>query len=462
MEVEAPNVVLFVVDDMGWTDWEKRSDFYETPSMTRLANRGVTFTQAYASASICSPTRASLMTGLSPALHGMTKWVPGNPANRITHEDEPESVWNLDAGHVTIAEAMKRGGYHTAHIGKWHLGEKGEPAADPTNHGFDVNIGGNHRGQPPSYQNRNSYLQLPGMDSGIEENFLTDHLGKEASNYIKSRVDRGEKFFLNFDLYGVHTPIQAHPDYEDYFQNKQAGTIHDNASYASMIKAMDDALGQVLDTLEVQGVSDETVIIFTSDNGGLTSPGITSNAPLRGGKGQQWEGGHRVPMIIAGPGIDQGIETAHQAISHDLYPTILELSGVPGDADHNNLVEGLSLAGVLRGSDTDGRGEALFWHFPHKSNHAGGPYGAIVLGDWKFIENYETSEQYLFNLSNDLGESQNLVESEAAKADSLRLELHNYLREVDAPLWNGFELVPEPSSGLLLLPAFTLAMRRLR
>ena len=456
-----PNVVLFVVDDMGWADWQQRSDFYETPNMIRLANQGVSFTQAYASASVCSPTRASLHTGLSPAAHGITKWIPGNPANEQTNAKEPISEFNLDDDFVTLGEAMQQGGYHTAQIGKWHLGQNGNAAANPLNHGFDVNIGGNHRGQPPSYTDRNSYLGLPNLDNSINENYLTDHLAQEAQNYIEDRVASNETFFLNFNLYAVHTPIQGHPDHFGYFQNKQDGQVHSNAAYASMLKGMDEALGQLLDTLEAQQIDDETVVIFTSDNGGFGD--ATSNAPLRGTKGEAWEGGTRVPTIISGPGVQVGVESGYQTISHDLYPTILAMAGVEGDLDHNALVEGLDLTQVLAGNGPASRSESLFWHLPHPTNQGGEPYGAVVSGDWKFVENYDTGEQFLFNLADDLGEDNNLINTEENQAGLLRQELHDYLRETDAQLWEGFELlpVPEPSSmGMLIVGGLCISRRR--
>lgn len=436
-----PNVVLMVVDDMGWADWERRSDFYETPNLTRLANQGVEFTQAYASASVCSPTRASLLTGQSPALHKITKWIPGNPDNIQTHPSEPLTDLNLQSAQFTLGEAMQQGGYKTVHIGKWHLGQENNPAADPTNHGFETNIGGNHRGSPPSYTNATSYESLPGLDTDINENFLTDHLAQEAQNYIEDRAAAGERFFMNFDFYSVHTPIQSHPDYINYFQNKPGGDIHSNAKYASMLRAMDDAVGQILDTLDQQGIADETIVVFTSDHGGLTDE--TSNAPLRGGKGQQWEGGHRVPLIISGPGFQQAVSTNHQAISHDLYPTILEAAGVSGDAVHNTTVEGTSLVTVANGSNTQGRTGALFWHFPHQSNHDGGPYGAVVDGDYKFIENYLTGERLLFNVATNQSENDagNLIDAEPSRALQMRVMLHDYLRDSEARLWGGFELI---------------------
>ena len=436
---DGPNVILLVVDDMGWSDWEKRSDFYETPNMTRLANLGVEFTNAYSSASICSPTRASMITGLTPAKHKITKWIPGNPDNIITNVNEPLTDLNLVASQfTTLAQAMSDGGYHTAQMGKWHLGQEGNPAADPLNAGYDINVGGNHRGSPNSYTSRNTYLTLPGMDSNINENFITDHLAEEAKNYIEDRVSNGEKFFLHFNFYAVHTPIRSHPDFISHFESKPDGQFHDNASYASMVAGMDAALGKILDTLVAQGIDDDTVVMFTSDHGGLTSPNsVTSNFPLRGGKGQQWEGGNRVPTIISGPGFLEGTTTDHQIITHDFYPTILALTGVAGDAAYNDTVEGRSFADVLTGANSTGRGEALTTHFPHESNHNGGPYGLIVNGEWKFIENYQTGQQLLYNLSDDLDESTNLIGSDPVLAANLRTALHDHLRETEARLWGG-------------------------
>ena len=441
-----PNVILFVVDDMGWSDWSAGSNFYETPNMERLAARGVRFTDAYAACSVCSPTRASLMTGMSPAVHGITKWIPGNPDNRQTHADEPMSAWNLDGGHVTIAEALKAAGYHTGHIGKWHLGEPGHLSADPTNHGFDVNVGGSDLGQPPSYTDRSSYMNLPNLDPGISENFLTDHLAIEATNFISQHLagpDGVSPFFLNYNLFAVHTPVQSHPDHIAYFQNKRdtvPDLTHDNAAYASMVKAMDEALGAVLDTLDAEGIEDDTLIIFTSDNGGLLT--FTNNEPLRGGKGQGWEGGHRVPMIVAGPGIQEGIVSPFQVISHDLYPTILELTETPGDATHNAEVDGESFADVLTGIQGDTRDTPLFWHFPHPSNSGGGPYGVAIQGDLKFYQNYQTGQQLHFDLSADLDESEDLATADPATTLELRDLLHTYLESTETHLWEGFELFP--------------------
>ena len=438
-----PNVVLFVVDDMGWSDWERRSDFYITPNMTRLAARGMEFTNGYSSCSVCSPTRASLMTGLSPAVHRITKWIPGNPDNEQTNDDEPLSDFNLDQFY-TIADAMSDAGYRTAHLGKWHLGQPGNVSADPLNFGFDFNIGGSHIGGPGgAFDNPGTYENYPGMDASIDENYLTDHLGVEAENFINSRVDAGEKFFMNFNTYAVHTPIIAHPDHIDEFNNLPPGSIHDNAGYASMLRGMDKALGTILDTLEDRGIMDDTVIIFVSDHGGHTTPQqVTSNFPLRGGKGQQWEGGHRVPLIVAGPGIPEGVVSEHQSISHDLYPTILDLAGVEGDPDHNQLMDGVSFADVLVDSASTER-DSMIWHFPHESNHSGGPYGVVVNGDYKFIEVYDTGQQLLFNIAQDVGEQDNLINDLPDMALSLRMELHNYLRDTDAVLWAGnFELLP--------------------
>ena len=439
---QQPNVILFVVDDMGWADWEKYSDYYETPNMTRLASQGVEFVNGYAAASVCSPTRASLMTGMSPAQHRITKWIPGNSNNDQTNDDEPLSDFSLDTDFHSIADAMLAGGYHTAHIGKWHLGKSGNVSADPHNFGFITNVGGSHLGGPQSYLNYINNSNMPNLDPSIGENFVTDHYAVEAKNYIDARVAAGEKFFMNFDLYAVHAPIQAHPDHIDYYRAKQDGTFgHDNANYATMIQAMDEALGTVLDALEDNGIREETIVIFTSDHGGLTSPSVTSNFPWRGGKGQQWEGGHRVPFIVSGPGIPEGVTTEFQVISHDIYPTVLEMTGVAGDADHNLLVEGKNFADAFSDLSLD-RGEPLYWHFPHESNHNGGPYGAVVFENFKFIEVYDTGQLLLFNLDTDIAEQTNIIADHPGLAAAMRQGLHDHIREHDAAVWGGqFELL---------------------
>ena len=446
---DGPNVVLFFVDDMGWADWEKYSDYYESPNMLRMANEGIEFTCAYASCSVCSPTRGSLMTGFSPAHHRITKWIPGNPDNDITNDDEPLSRFHIggefqEDPHYLLSQAMNDGGYHTAHMGKWHLGRSGV-SADPSNFGYDVNL--NIGNVSNMYFN---YLNIqPTLDQTIDENFLTDHLAVEARNYINARVAAGERFFLNFNTNAPHTPIVRHPDHFDHFNDKPRGDFgHDRADYASMLFGVDKALGTILDALEDNGIRNETIVIFTSDHGGLTSPqSITSNAPFRGGKGQQWEGAHKVPFIITGPGIPSGVETQFQTITHDIYPSLLELTGVAGDEDHNALMEGISIAPAITDAGLR-RVEPLFWHFPHESNHNGGPYGIMVNGRYKYIEVYDTGEQRLHDLIDDVDERNNIVGSNPEVAAQMRQGLHDYLREFDAALWRGqFQLLPDLPLG---------------
>ena len=445
---DGPNVVLFFVDDMGWSDWEKYSDYYESPNMLRMASEGMEFTGAYASCSVCSPTRGSLMTGFSPAHHRVTKWIPGNPANDLTNNDEPLSSFNIVEDpsdpdrHYMWSEALSEAGYHGGHFGKWHLG-RNEFSAEPLNFGYQSRIVAGAR--YTSYEN-----DTAGLDPNIDENFLTDHMAIEAKNYIDARVAAGEKFFLSFNTNAPHTPIVAHPDHIDHFENKARGTFgHDDARYASMLFGVDKALGTILDALEDNGIRNDTIVIFTSDHGGLTSPSRTSNAPFRGGKGQQWEGAHRVPFIITGPGIPANVTTEYQTITHDLYPTLLELTGVTGNTAHNAEVEGISIVPAIFNTSLV-RSEPLYWHFPHASNHSGGVYGIVIDGNNKYIEKYDSGDQLMYDLVTDtplplqgsVGEQNNIINANPKLAVEMRQDLHDYLRQYDAALWSGqFELL---------------------
>ncbi len=303
---QQPNVVLFMVDDFGWTDWQydpvlnpTGSKLYETPNMLRLAQMGTNFTQSYAANAVCSPSRAAVMSGKDPARINITQWISGGNHFHPTLA-EPDWDKTLNSSEFTLAEALRGDGYDTAFIGKWHLGSNGSSAADPTQHGFDINIGGNHKGSPPGgyFAGSDGSWSAPNIGTGFPSDaYLPDVLSDHAVQYIDDHnaTSPDDPFFMFLSHYAVHNPQQAPADSIQYFQDKlnQGGDFgeHDRATYAAMIRHVDDSLGKVLDELEQENLLDETLIIFTSDHGGLWAAqgDPTSNAPLRGGKGSYYE-----------------------------------------------------------------------------------------------------------------------------------------------------------------------------
>jgi len=426
-----PNIVLFLADDLGWTGLQCfGSDFYETPNLDRLAGEGMKFTDAYAACTVCSPTRASLMTGMYPGRLHLTSFIPGQ--NRpFAKMKVPDWTKGLDSEYTTIAEALHGGGYRTIHVGKWHLNFPGE-TVDPTTHGFDFSAD-----KPPG--TRGYYLSKKSVkELGKETNYLTDHLADLAVEQISE--SSGEPFFLYFAFHVPHTPIQGRDDLVEQFQKGvNANAIHNNPTYAAMVKSMDLAVGRVLDSLEAQGIADDTLVIFTSDNGGLTQrygkhDNFTENLPLRRGKGSAYEGGVRVPTIIKWPGITEPGSTCDEPImSIDFYPTLLKIAGVEGNAGHNGSMDGVNITPLLRNPDAL-LDRDLFWHFPHY--HAGGdsPYSAIRSKDWRLVEFHEDGSLELYNLSDDLGERQNLATTNQKIAGDLHKKLKQWRIEVGAQM----------------------------
>ena len=422
-----PNVVVFLIDDLGWTDLGCfGSDLYETPNIDRLAREGVKFTNAYAACTVCSPTRAALMTGKYPARLHVTDWIPGhkrdNPKLLI-----PKWTQYLPREEVTIATALKRAGYATAHVGKWHLGNKQQ--GWPDRHGFDLNVAGYEAGQPPSYF---SPYKIPTLSDGPPGEYLTDRLADEAVRFVEANKDR--PFFLYFPHYAVHTPLQAKKELTEHYREKaRPGLRHTNATYAAMIASVDEAVGRVFGKLADLGLADRTLIVFTSDNGGLLRS--TSNVPLRAGKGSSYEGGVRVPAIVKWPGVTRpGGVCDEPIITPDLYPTLLEVAGTKGDAAHNAAVDGVSLVPLLRDPAARLPREAIYWHYPHY--HPGGatPYGAVRARDWKLIEFYEDRHVELYNLKDDVGEQHDLAEAQPQRTAALREQLHRWREAVGAQM----------------------------
>lgn len=443
------NLVLIVADDLGWTDLASfGSTFHETPNLDRMAREGLRFTSFYAASPVCSPTRASLMTGRHPARVQVTDWSPGRtdrPDQRLLQVRDRNE---LPLAEVTLAEVLRGAGYATASIGKWHLGGPGHL---PTDQGFDLNVAGDNAGSPPGY-----FWPYQTSDRGLSElaargrpgDILTDRLAEEAAQWISSNRDR--PFFLYLPFFAVHTPLQAKPELVAKYRAKAAaleipdsavwGTesgrrfrrVQSHATYAGMVETLDAAVGRVLRALEESGVAGRTLVVFTSDNGGLaTAEGWpTTNLPLRAGKGWLYEGGLRVPTVVRWPGeVEPGREHAGAASSMDLFPTLLDAAGIRWEAGR---LDGVSLLPVLRGGSLTR--DTLFWHYPHYSNQGGRPGGAVRQNRWKLIEHFEDGRVELYDLATDPGETRDLSATQAARAAALRASLHRWRASVGAQM----------------------------
>jgi arylsulfatase A-like enzyme len=466
-----PNFVFILADDLGWADLGSYgSSFHETPNLDRLAREGVRFTDAYASCPVCSPTRASIMTGKYPATVGITNYIPGMERGRLL---SAPYLHYLPLTEKTIARALSDAGYATWHVGKWHLGGEGYW---PSDHGFEVNVAGSGWGSP-----RNGYFSpwgIPDLEEGPEGEYLTDRLTDEAVRLIE-RSD-GRPFLLNLWYYTVHIPIQGKPDEVEKFRARAASLGLDRAdpfeegerfpcehkrdkrvvrrrfqsdpAYAAMVGSLDEGVGRVLGALEEKGLSGHTVVFFTSDNGGLsTAEGSpTSNAPLSEGKGWMYEGGTREPLIVKWPALQSGSGGAGRkqpgvtgpgsvcdatVTSPDFYPTILEMAGL--DPIPEQHVDGRSFAALLRGDDAPAR-EAIFWHYPHYGNQGGTPGCSVRSGRHKLIEFFEDRHVELYDLRDDVSEERDLAAAEPELAGRLRAALHAWLGRAGAR-------IPEPN-----------------
>tara|TARA_R110000850_G_scaffold42454_2_gene108926 strand:+ start:413 stop:1798 length:1386 start_codon:yes stop_codon:yes gene_type:complete len=447
---ERPNVVLFLVDDLGWMDLGcQGSQYYQTPNIDALAESGVRFTNAYAACAVCSPTRAAVLTGKHPARLMLTQWLPaGRWSATGSKMKEGRFLRSLPLEEVTLAEALREEGYATFHVGKWHLG--GEPFSMPRHHGFDENVGGDDHGAPGSYfypfkgswtvPTTRLKVAKQAFEGGKKGDYLTDLMAQEAGRLICQSEDN--PFFLYLPFYGVHTPLQGKKDkvavYEAIPEAERQGHPH----YAAMIESVDDGVGHVMSVLRELGLAENTVVIFTSDNGGMWK--ATDNAPLRANKGSHYEGGIRVPLIIAGAGVTEiGATCDVPVTSVDLYPTIAELAGM--SLPNASWRDGVSLAGLGRGENPHKR-EGLFWHYPHYNQHpSSAPVSIIRYGPWKLIEFLETGEWELYLLSDDPGETRNLVEDRPEIAKDLYARLQAWKAEVGAdpmkpnPVYQGKE-----------------------
>jgi len=435
---QKPNIILFLIDDLGWRDLGcQGSSFYQTPNIDRLAAEGVRFTDAYAACAVCSPTRAAILTGKYPARLLLTDWLPSGRWNPKAKLREGRFLRGLPVEEVTLAEALRESGYRTANIGKWHLGS--EPFSLPEHHGFDVNIAGNAHGAPGSY-----FFPYPGdwkipatnqrakwnvLPDGKEGEYLTDRLTDEAVKFI--RDSRDAPFFLYFPHYGVHTPIQAKAEVTAKYERIPEAERQGKPEYAAMVESIDDSVGRVMNTLAELKLDQNTVILFTSDNGGFYN--ATNHAPLRANKGAYYEGGIRVPLIIKWPGVAKaGHVVSTPVTSTDLYPTCLSAAALPPLP--NQHVDGLDLTALLKGGENLER-KALFWHYPHYNEHPSSvPSSVIRKGPWKLIETFDPEGIELYHLDDDLSETKNIAAERTDVVDELRRELAEWRKDVGAEM----------------------------
>ncbi len=491
-EERRPNVILFLVDDLGWRDLGcYGSKFHDTPNIDQLAEKGVRFTQAYAACHVCSPTRASIVTGKYPARLHLTDWLPGRKNFPFQELLNAEIHQQLPLEEVTIAETLKEYGYRTAHIGKWHLGE--EPFG-PLQQGFDMQIPRWNKGWPKA--GYHGPFQMDGLENDRGQ-YLTDRLTDEAEKFIESSKDH--PFFLYLAHFAVHDPIEGREDLVAKYQQKidkmrpldapafilegnpdsqplpaqkelqsreqdrtwsgyrlfpdrtvKIKQQQDNVQFAGMVESVDESLGRLIAKLKALQLEDDTIVILFSDNGGMSAANFgnpnrvvradsldkafsTSNLPLRGGKGWLYEGGIREPLIIHWPGKGlRGQVSDVPVISTDLYPTILEMVGLPLIPRQH--VDGRSIAPLVSGSGTINR-QAIYWHFPHYSNHGmQSPGGAIRVGDYKLLEYFENNTIQLFNLRDDIGEQNDLSQLEPDKASRLLAMLCAWRQSVSAKM----------------------------
>jgi arylsulfatase A-like enzyme len=449
------NIVFILIDDLGWRDLGcYGSTFYETPVLDRLAAGGARFTEAYAASPVCSPTRASLLTGKYPARVGVTQYIGGHGVGRLA--DVP-MLGFLPLQEVSLGRALRAEGYATWHVGKWHLGSR---STWPDRHGFDVNIGGCDWGLPKTYV---SPYGCPTLDDGPPGEYLTDRLTDEAVALIEGSEDR--PFFLNLWHYAVHTPIQAPEHLVDKYRAKARAMGLDGEDvieegeyfpvwhlrhrrvrrrrtqsdpvYAAMIENLDHNIGRLLDTLRRTGKDRDTIVVFTSDNGGLaTSEGSpTCNSPLAEGKGWTYEGGVRVPLIVCWPGVvDAGLTLDEPVTSPDLYPTLLAAVGAK-TPDHHH-IDGVSLLPLLRGKGF--RRGPIFWHYPHYSNQGGAPAAGVREDEWKLVRFFEDDRVELYNVLSDISETTDLSATEPEVATRLNRLLDAWIADVGG-------LLPRPN-----------------
>ena len=452
-----PNFIFILVDDMGWMDiGANGSTFYETPHIDKLTSEGVRFTQAYAASPVCSPTRASILTGKNPARINLTQWI-GGPGN-------PDYLHNLPLEEVLFPELLKEAGYKNIFLGKWHLNNReGEEKFWPDKQGFDINIAGHWRGGLYLPNKYFSPWDIPNLQNGPDGEYMTDRLAQEAADFINKNADN--PFLLYLSFYSVHAPFSAPEErIEKYTEKKNQlaltdadrfGQEHigdmtfeyrkkqDHPTYAAMVESMDMAVGKVLKELKTNGIEDNTIVIFFSDNGGLsTSEGTpTANSPLRTGKGWLYEGGIREPAIIKWPGVTEKGRVSDAVItSMDFYPTILEMAGLPLRPDLH--ADGKSLVPLLK-NKVQKVHNTTYFHYPHRSNQRGVPCGAIREGDYKLIVFFNDNRLELYNIKEDIGEKINLAGELPQIRDAMFRKLRIWWNEVDAKFPDSYTRLQE-------------------
>ena len=457
-EKRSPNIVVFLVDDLGQMDIGANNPncFYETPNIDALASSALRFTDGYAANPVCSPTRYSLMTGKYPSRVDATNFFSGKRGSKFRPAPLND---NMPLEEVTIAQLLKDQGYATFFAGKWHLGKTEEYY--PQNRGFDINIGGYHKGGP--YTGKKYFAPFKNPQMAVESpagDHLPDRLARDTAKFISDNKDK--PFFAYLSFYSVHTPLIGRPDLVKKYKAKAASItgeefapeeqifakgerkvriLQNHPVYGAMVEAMDQAVGKVLKQLQDSGVADNTIVIFTSDNGGLsTSEGSpTSNLPLRGGKGWVYEGGIRLPWIVHYPGVTTpGSVSSTPVCSIDLFPTLAAAAG----AEVKHEIDGIDLMPALKGGSLDRK--SLFWHYPHYSNQGGIPGGAIREGDFKLVERYEDGRVHLYNLADDIGEQNDLASQHPERVLEMRDRLHAWYKTVDAKFLQKKNDGPEP------------------
>ncbi|XAM01616.1 sulfatase [Phycisphaeraceae bacterium D3-23] len=433
-----PNIVFILADDLGLRDLScTGSDYHQTPNLDRLAAQGMLFTDAYANCANCAPTRAALMSGMYAPRTGVytVNSSERGPAAQRVLVPTPNTT-TLAPEIVTLAESLREAGYTTCHVGKWHLGAGN---TGPLAQGFDLNIAGNHRGHPPSYH---SPYNNPALDDGPEGEYLTDRLTDEAIAFMRDNAHG--PFFLYLPYYTVHTPLQPREDLLAEAQSREPGELHSHPRYAAMVGALDENVGRLLHALEQLGLDDNTLVVFTSDNGGMSPQ--TDMAPLRGSKGMVYEGGVRVPLIVCWPGVvDPSSRCDEPVITLDFYPTLVDAAR--GTMPDSQPADGESLLPLFRDARATLGREALYWHFPaylhgyrgmqeesHRASWRATPCSVVRAGDWKLIRDYETNTDTLYHLDRDLGETQDLAQRHPDKRDELAALLDAWLEELDAPI----------------------------
>jgi len=471
-QASRPNIIVFLVDDMGWQDtsvpfWKEKTPLnkrYHTPNMERLAQAGMKFTAAYATP-VCTPTRASMLTGMNASRHGITNWTsPWRNDNTDAKDDQFDPApWNINGLSpvpgipntvyaTPFPQILKQHGYFTIHVGKAHWASMGTPGSSPYNMGFMVNIAGHSAGHPQSYYGKENYGNIPGKSSVQAvpdlssyhgtDTFLTEALTLEAIKTLEAPIRNKQPFFLNMAHYAIHTPIQA--DYRYFQKYLNAGLDTVEARYASLIEGMDKSLGDIMDYLKMMKADQNTVIIFMSDNGGLsltphrTAPAHTQNLPLKAGKGSVYEGGIRVPMIVSWPvKIKPGTVTDQYVMIEDFFPTILSLAGVK-KYEMVQEIDGRSMLPIFSNPSYSDTSRALIWHYPNKWNNLVSPginyYSAIRKGSWKLVYSMRDGKKELYNLGNDIGENNDVASSRPDMVNALYDLLVAKLKENKAPM----------------------------